>query len=84
MAEVDHIEAFDLLIRSDVAPRREFIVSSAAEVDRDRIDVFGLLMGGDVVPRPCVHRCGVAEVDHNKWCGCPAAGSLWAARLSGS
>ncbi|MFI6321887.1 type IIA DNA topoisomerase subunit B [Nonomuraea sp. NPDC050556] len=29
---------FDLLMGSDVAPRREFIVSSAAEVDRDHID----------------------------------------------
>ncbi|MFI7422794.1 type IIA DNA topoisomerase subunit B [Nonomuraea sp. NPDC049684] len=29
---------FSLLMGSDVAPRREFIVSSAAEVDRDHID----------------------------------------------
>ncbi|WP_371784144.1 DNA gyrase/topoisomerase IV subunit B [Streptosporangium subroseum] len=29
---------FDLLMGSDVAPRREFIVGSAAEVDRDHID----------------------------------------------
>ncbi|MEU0567920.1 DNA topoisomerase IV subunit B [Nonomuraea sp. NPDC005983] len=29
---------FSLLMGSDVAPRREFIVSSAAEVDRDAID----------------------------------------------
>ncbi|MFI6905154.1 type IIA DNA topoisomerase subunit B [Nonomuraea sp. NPDC050394] len=29
---------FNLLMGSDVAPRREFIVSSAAEVDRDHID----------------------------------------------
>jgi DNA gyrase subunit B len=32
----EHI--FDLLMGSDVAPRREFIVGSAAEVDRDNID----------------------------------------------
>nr|BFE81897.1 hypothetical protein GCM10020093_044980 [Planobispora longispora] len=32
----EHI--FNLLMGSDVAPRREFIVSSAAEVDRDHID----------------------------------------------
>jgi DNA gyrase subunit B len=30
---------FDLLMGSDVAPRREFIVGNAAEVDRDHIDV---------------------------------------------
>ncbi|MEU7002941.1 DNA topoisomerase IV subunit B [Nonomuraea sp. NPDC046570] len=29
---------FDLLMGSEVAPRREFIVNSAAEVDRDHID----------------------------------------------
>ncbi|WP_232319979.1 DNA gyrase/topoisomerase IV subunit B [Herbidospora daliensis] len=29
---------FDLLMGSDVAPRREFIVSSASEIDRDHID----------------------------------------------
>ncbi|GAA2859129.1 DNA topoisomerase IV subunit B [Streptosporangium fragile] len=29
---------FDLLMGSDVAPRREFIVGNAAEVDRDHID----------------------------------------------
>ncbi len=29
---------FDLLMGSDVAPRREFIVKNAAEVDRDNID----------------------------------------------
>jgi DNA gyrase subunit B len=29
---------FSLLMGSDVAPRREFIVKSAAEVDRDHID----------------------------------------------
>ncbi|NUO40981.1 MAG: type IIA DNA topoisomerase subunit B [Streptomyces sp.] len=29
---------FSLLMGSDVAPRREFIVSSAAEIDRDHID----------------------------------------------
>jgi Type IIA topoisomerase (DNA gyrase/topo II, topoisomerase IV), B subunit len=39
---IEDIEAaehvFSLLMGSDVAPRREFIVSSAAEVDRDQID----------------------------------------------
>ncbi|GAA0377751.1 DNA topoisomerase (ATP-hydrolyzing) [Acrocarpospora corrugata] len=39
---IEDVEAgeriFDLLMGSDVAPRREFIVSSAAEVDRDHID----------------------------------------------
>jgi len=35
-AEAERI--FDLLMGSDVAPRREFIVNSAAEVDRDHID----------------------------------------------
>ncbi len=29
---------FDLLMGSDVAPRREFIVSSASDIDRDAID----------------------------------------------
>ncbi|GLX94605.1 DNA topoisomerase (ATP-hydrolyzing) [Herbidospora sp. NBRC 101105] len=29
---------FDLLMGSDVAPRREFIVSSASDIDRDHID----------------------------------------------
>ena len=29
---------FDLLMGNDVAPRREFIVKHAAEVDRDNID----------------------------------------------
>ena len=29
---------FNLLMGSEVAPRREFIVNSAAEVDRDHID----------------------------------------------
>ncbi|GHJ21463.1 DNA gyrase/topoisomerase IV subunit B [Streptomyces albus] len=32
-------QAFDLLMGSDVAPRREFISSSAATLDRSRIDV---------------------------------------------
>jgi DNA gyrase subunit B len=39
---IEDVEAaeqiFDLLMGSDVAPRREFIVGSAAEVDRDHID----------------------------------------------
>ncbi|MET8139812.1 DNA topoisomerase IV subunit B [Sphaerisporangium sp. NPDC005288] len=39
---IEDVEAaeqiFSLLMGSDVAPRREFIVSSAAEVDRDAID----------------------------------------------
>ncbi|GLW07936.1 DNA topoisomerase (ATP-hydrolyzing) [Microtetraspora sp. NBRC 13810] len=40
--QIEDVEAaeriFDLLMGSDVAPRREFIVGSAAEVDRDHID----------------------------------------------
>ncbi|MEV4107925.1 DNA topoisomerase IV subunit B [Nonomuraea sp. NPDC049695] len=37
--DVQEAEAiFNLLMGSDVAPRREFIVKSAAEVDRDHID----------------------------------------------
>jgi DNA gyrase subunit B len=32
-------EVFDLLMGSDVAPRKDFIVSSADEVDRSRVDV---------------------------------------------
>ncbi|WP_158718294.1 hypothetical protein, partial [Streptomyces albus] len=32
-------QAFDLLMGSEVAPRREFISSSAATLDRSRIDV---------------------------------------------
>jgi len=32
-------EVFDLLMGSDVAPRKEFIVAGAASLDRDRIDV---------------------------------------------
>jgi DNA gyrase subunit B len=39
---IEDVEAaeriFDLLMGSEVAPRREFIVGSAAEVDRDHID----------------------------------------------
>ncbi len=31
-------EVFDLLMGSDVAPRKEFIVSSADEIDRSRVD----------------------------------------------
>jgi len=30
---------FDLLMGSEVAPRREFIVSGAAELDASRIDI---------------------------------------------
>ena len=30
---------FDLLMGSDVAPRKEFIVSGADELDRSRVDV---------------------------------------------
>ncbi|MEI8080294.1 MAG: DNA topoisomerase IV subunit B [Actinomycetes bacterium] len=33
------IEVFELLMGSDVAPRKEFIVAGAAELDRDRIDL---------------------------------------------
>jgi DNA gyrase subunit B len=32
-------QVFDLLMGSDVAPRRDFIVSSADEIDRSRVDV---------------------------------------------
>lgn len=32
-------DVFNLLMGSDVAPRKEFIVSGAADLDRDRIDV---------------------------------------------
>ncbi len=40
MADVAGAEAvFDLLMGSDVAPRKEFIVQGAAELDRSRIDV---------------------------------------------
>ena len=31
-------EVFELLMGSDVAPRKDFIVSSASEVDREKID----------------------------------------------
>ena len=30
---------FDLLMGSEVAPRKDFIVAGAADLDRDRIDV---------------------------------------------
>jgi DNA gyrase subunit B len=37
--EVDEAAAvFDLLMGSDVAPRKEFIVDGAASLDRNRID----------------------------------------------
>jgi DNA gyrase subunit B len=32
-------EVFDLLMGSDVAPRKEFIIEGAAKLDRERIDV---------------------------------------------
>jgi DNA gyrase subunit B len=32
-------EVFDLLMGSDVAPRKEFIVEGAASLERSRIDV---------------------------------------------
>ncbi|HEX2248426.1 MAG TPA: DNA topoisomerase IV subunit B, partial [Arthrobacter sp.] len=39
---IEHAEAaeraFDLLMGSDVAPRKEFIVAGAAMLDRERID----------------------------------------------
>ncbi len=39
---IEHAEAaeraFELLMGSDVAPRKEFIISGAAQLDRDRID----------------------------------------------
>jgi DNA gyrase subunit B len=39
MGEVDAAsEVFDLLMGSDVAPRKEFIVEGAATLDRTRID----------------------------------------------
>ena len=31
-------EVFDLLMGSDVAPRKEFIIAGAATLDRERID----------------------------------------------
>jgi DNA gyrase subunit B len=31
-------EVFDLLMGSDVAPRKEFIVAGSSGLDRDRID----------------------------------------------
>jgi len=33
------VEVFDLLMGSDVAPRKQFIISGAKEIDPDRIDV---------------------------------------------
>ncbi|MDQ2851602.1 MAG: type IIA DNA topoisomerase subunit B [Actinomycetota bacterium] len=40
LADAEKAEAcFDLLMGSDVAPRKEFIVDSAAALDRERIDV---------------------------------------------
>jgi DNA gyrase subunit B len=40
MADTEAAETvFDLLMGSEVAPRREFIVEGAASLDRDRIDV---------------------------------------------
>jgi len=39
MSDVDAAaEVFDLLMGSDVAPRKDFIVDGAASLDRDRID----------------------------------------------
>ena len=35
-AEAEHV--FDLLMGSDVAPRKDFIISSADGLDRERID----------------------------------------------
>jgi DNA gyrase subunit B len=32
------LDVFDLLMGTDVAPRKEFIVSGAQSLDRDRID----------------------------------------------
>ena len=31
-------KVFELLMGNDVAPRKEFIIESAAEIDRERID----------------------------------------------
>ena len=31
-------ETFDLLMGSDVAPRKDFIIAGAASLDRERID----------------------------------------------
>ena len=39
MGEIDDaLAVFDLLMGSDVAPRKEFIVDGAATLDRTRID----------------------------------------------
>ena len=39
ISEVERAEQiFDLLMGSDVAPRKQFIISGADELDRDRID----------------------------------------------
>jgi DNA gyrase subunit B len=39
MADISVAESvFDLLMGSDVAPRKEFIVQGAATLDRERID----------------------------------------------
>jgi DNA gyrase subunit B len=39
MGEIDDaLAVFDLLMGSDVAPRKEFLVDSAAHLDRNRID----------------------------------------------
>ena len=39
-SDVDAATAvFDLLMGSEVAPRKDFIIAGAAELDRDRIDV---------------------------------------------
>jgi DNA gyrase subunit B len=39
MGEIDDaLAVFDLLMGSDVAPRKEFIVDGAAGLDRTRID----------------------------------------------
>ncbi len=35
-AEAEHV--FELLMGSDVAPRKEFLIASSAELDRERID----------------------------------------------
>jgi DNA gyrase subunit B len=35
----DAAKVFDLLMGSNVAPRKEFIVAGSAQLDRERIDV---------------------------------------------
>lgn len=65
----DAEQVFDLLMGSDVAPRKDFIIASSDELDRERIDALG-------APNPFVSWTGRLS-----WTGRPDSGC---GSLSGS